>query len=70
MSRDRANLDFYGRPLTARQLLTGNREGGSIPTAAAQPLYRALEDLLARVEAPVSASEASRYLQTYLNMLM
>ena len=59
-SRDRANLDFYGRPLTARQLLTGNREGPSIPTAAAQPLYKALQDLMARVEPAVSAAEAGR----------
>lgn len=60
-SRDRANLDFYGRPLTARQLLTGHRKGPTSPFAAAQPLYKALQDLMARVDPPISAAEASRY---------
>lgn len=42
--RNSVNTDFYGRPVTARQLLL---EAAISPPAAAQPLFTALTELLA-----------------------
>ena len=57
-TRDRANRGFYGRPLTAKQLLL---EGAVVPPTAARPLYAALDQLMDRVEEPVTVAAASRY---------
>lgn len=43
-ARDSINRDFYGRPLTAKQLLTGDSPAQPL---AARPLYAALDDMLA-----------------------
>jgi hypothetical protein len=56
-TRDKVNRSFYGRGLTAKQLLLGDL--ASAPMAA-KPLYGALEDLLARAELPVSVEGSSR----------
>lgn len=48
-TRESVNLDFYGRPVTARQLLLEERFA---PPIAAAALYRSLDDMLARVGAP------------------
>ena len=57
-TRDKANRGFYGRALTAKQLLV---EGAVVAPTAARTLYAALDDLMDRVEAPVSVAVASRY---------
>ena len=56
-TRDRANQDFFGRPLTAKQLLMG---GTVTPPTAGKHLYAALHQLMDRVEKPQSALAASR----------
>lgn len=48
-TRDHINLGFYGRPVTARQLLLEER---CTPPVAAAALYTALDDLLVRMGAP------------------
>lgn len=57
-TRDKANRGFYGRALTAKQLLL---EGAVVPPTAARTLYSALDALMDRVEEPVSAAASSRY---------
>ena len=47
--RDEVNLSFYGRPVTARQLLLEEKFAAPV---AAEALYTALDDLLTRVGAP------------------
>ena len=39
-TRDRLNLNFYGRRVTSNELLRGHVE----PPRAAEPLYRALDE--------------------------
>lgn len=63
-TRDRANQDFYGRALTAKQLLMG---GTVTPPTAGKHLYAALHQLMDRVEKPQSALAASRP-DRHLNM--
>ena len=48
-TRDHINLAFYGRPVTAKQLLV---EGKYPSPVAAAALYSAMDDLLVRVGAP------------------
>lgn len=57
-TRGKANRGFYGRALTAKQLLL---EGAVVAPTAARPLYLALDDLMDRVEEPLSVAQASRY---------
>ena len=57
-TRDKANRGFYGRALTAKQLLV---EGAVVAPTAARPLYIALDDLMDRIEEPLSVAVASRY---------
>ena len=57
-TRDKANRGFYGRTLTAKQLLV---EGAVAAPTAARPLYIALDDLMDRFEEPLSVAVASRY---------
>ncbi len=57
-TRGSINSCFYGRSLPAWQLLT---EDSVAPPAAARPLYAALEEVLAKVELPLSVAEASRW---------
>ena len=57
-TRDTANQDFYGRPLSAKQLLLG---GTVTPPTAVKHLYAALAQLMDRVEKPQSALAASRW---------
>ena len=57
-TRGKANRGFYGRALTAKQLLV---EGAVVAPTAARPLYVALDDLMDRVEEPLSVAQASRY---------
>lgn len=49
-TREHINLSFYGRPVTAKQLLL---EGKFASPVSATPLYSALDDLLVRVGAPL-----------------
>ncbi len=62
-TRDTANQAFYGRALTAKQLLLGGAVGQ--PTAA-KPLYGALHELMDRMEEPMSAAVSARWLSTLL----
>ena len=48
-TRDHINLAFYGRPVTAKQLLL---EGKFASPVSAASLFLALDDLLVRVGAP------------------
>ena len=57
-TRSSINSCFYGRSLPAWQLLT--KDSVARP-AAARPLYAALDEVLARVELPLSVAEASRW---------
>ena len=63
-TRGKANRGFYGRALTAKQLLV---EGAVVAPTAARTLYAALDDLMDRVEDPISVAAASRY--TYIGAL-
>ena len=56
-TRSSINSCFYGRSLPAWQLLD---KDSVAPPAAARPLYAALDEVLARVELPLSVAEASR----------
>lgn len=57
-TRDKANRAFYGRAVTPKQLLM---EGSGVaPPTAARPLYAALDELMDRVEEPLSVAQASR----------
>lgn len=56
-TRGKANRGFYGRALTAKQLLV---EGAVAAPTAARTLYAALDDLMERVEEPISVAAASR----------
>ena len=57
-TRSSINSCFYGRSLPAWQLLD---KDSVAPPAAARPLYAALDEVLARVELPLSVAEASRW---------
>ena len=59
--RNSINTDFYGRPVTARQLLL---DDSISPPAAAQPLFTALTELLAGP--PASPAEAPGSLARYI----
>ncbi len=48
-TRDHINLAFYGRPVTAKQLLL---EGKFASPVSAASLFSALDNLLVRVGAP------------------
>lgn len=50
-TRDHINLAFYGRPVTAKQLLL---EGKFSSPIAASALYSAMDNLLVRVGAPMT----------------
>ena len=51
-SRDEVNMDFYGRPVTAKQLLLGDKMTQPV---AAQKLYTALDHLLSCIGAASAA---------------
>ncbi|CAL8465716.1 g5252 [Coccomyxa elongata] len=55
-TRSDVNLDFYGRPLSAKQLLMGDNVSAPV---AADALYTALDDLMARAGA-LSAERRQR----------
>ena len=57
-TRSSINSCFYGRSLPAWQLLD---KDSVAPPAAARPLYAALDEVLARVDLPLSVAEASRW---------
>ena len=50
-TRDHINLAFYGRPVTAKQLLL---EGKFAAPVSAASLFAALDNLLVRVGAPLT----------------
>lgn len=50
-TRDHINLAFYGRPVSAKQLLL---EGKFASPVSAASLFTALDDLLVRVGAPLT----------------
>lgn len=56
-TRTERNRDFYGRAVTAQQLLLGSSAvpGFLAPTSAARGLYAALDELMALAAKPVEA---------------
>ena len=52
-TRTERNRDFYGREVSAQQLLLGSQGGSLAPTSAARGLYTALDELMARAIKPV-----------------